>query len=303
MASDIFGRYEAAREVARSVSSVINFDILDLIFDGSDEQLRQSRNAQLSIFTVSMAIWSIIKANKPETFFDDTYYAGHSLGEYSALCAAGYMSIEDCTNIVNHRGQLMHDACTTGHYSMYAIIGADLDQVQSIVNKYDGHASSDGISCVCKIANDNSPKQVVISGHSNTIELAVLDLKAINAKAIKLNTSGAFHTILMSKAAEQFRQYVKQFKFCADPLQRRRIVIANFTAQNINDTNDLYNIMPDHIKSPVRWRETINKFIHESVNIIEIGPGDVQTKMVARDFGYSNVLNVGSIDAIDAFLK
>ncbi len=299
MASDIFGSYDVATDVAGAIGRSVDIDILDLINNGTDEQLRESRNAQLAIFTVSMAIWHVIQANKSVDFFDNSYYAGHSLGEYSALCAAGYISLDDCAKLIYERGGLMNDICKSGDYGMYAVIGSNADCVGEIIAKYDGQNGGH----LCRIANDNSPNQIVISGHSDLLELVVADIKQAGAKAIKLNTAGPFHTTLMSGAAEKFGEYVRNFSFNDEPIKSNRIIVSNLTGSELKNKDDLYEILPSHIQGAVLWRDTINGFIGKSMDLVEIGPGNVQTKMVSRDFGYDNIINIDSVEAIENFVK
>ena len=291
MGKDIYDAFQAARDVFHEVDEAISFKLSDLIFNGTEAELKATENAQPALMTVSMAF---VKCLEKEFSFNLTekakFFAGHSLGEYTALCAAGVLSLSDTAKILRIRGKAMADACPHGG-AMAAIIGLPYDVVKEIVE------STSSAEAIVQIANDNSNGQVVVSGHESAVKIAVEKATAAKAKmAVMLEVSGPFHSPLMEKAVKPMEDALAQVKFGTPS----KPIIANVTAKG--ETDGFKQLLIKQITNQVRWRESI--MFAESAGVstcVEVGNGKVLTGLVKRTAANLGTINVNSAESLEKF--
>jgi [acyl-carrier-protein] S-malonyltransferase len=286
MGRDLFENFEVARDVFRAADEALGFSLSDLCFSGDEPDLQLTANTQPAILTVSVAAY---RAARAEGLPEASVVAGHSLGEYSALVAAGVLDFADAVRTVRARGTYMQEAVPVGVGAMAAILGLDAETVEAACSEAAGGQ-------VCSPANINSPSQVVIAGNAEAIDRACELLKSKGAKrAIKLNVSAPFHCALMMPAQERLAQDLanvdyKDFLF--------PIVHNVDAAQNAN-ASIVADLLTRQVSSPVRWLESVQNMRASGVEkFIEIGPGKVLTGLVRqidREAVYSNIENSESL--------
>lgn len=271
MSRSFYDSSAASREAFEEANTVLGYDIKDIAFSGPKETLDLTENTQPSLLVASIAA---LRALKERVDFTPAYYAGHSLGEYTALVAAGTLSFRDAVRIVHLRGKFMQESVPEGAGKMCAIIGLDIDSVKVVCD-----SASIGSSVVVP-ANINSPEQVVISGHAAAVDIAAGLAKERGAKmVIPLKVSAPSHSPLMEDAARKLSDELKKVKlngFLAP-------VITNVEASPCEDASRAVELLAKQLTSPVRWVDTIRRMKKEGVtHIIEIGPGKVLTGLVKR---------------------
>lgn len=260
------------------IENAISSRILKLIQEGPIEELTLTQNAQISIFAVSMAVFNVLQNEFGYNVEKNVkYMAGHSLGEYIALCAAGVLSLTDASVLIKKRGELMANAASGNNFCMSAIIGLDLEKIEEITNKYQTGRN------ICVIANDNSSSQVVISGNISAVdEVSKKALEFGAKKVIRLNTSGPFHSPLMANATIGLDKSISEFVTFND---FKVPVVMNVTAKPLEKSDDIHSMLVRQITSRVRWRESVDFMITNGVTkIVEIGPGKVLTGLNKRSY-------------------
>ena len=272
MAKEFYENFAYVREYFKKADEILNKNLSDIIFDGPREDLNQTENTQSAIFIVSYSIFKIIQNEKNFKLKKAKFYAGHSLGEYSALCCAESISFEQTLLLLKHRGKAMQTAFPNGKGGMIAILGSDIEFIKNLlIENYSKFK--------CYIANDNSVGQIVVSGETSSLELLGNVLKNNNIKFLKLPVSAPFHCPLMAKATSEMKSKILETDF-RDPLVS---VISNVTATPQNKFNEIQKLLIDQIEKPVRWRESIINMINFGVNeFIEIGPGRVLSGLIKR---------------------
>ena len=288
MGKDIFDESATAREVFQEVDEAISFKLSDLIFNGNETDLKATQNAQPAIMATSIAFFRTLQKDFGFNVAQKAkFFAGHSLGEYSALCAAGVLSLSDTAKILRARGQAMAQAFPSGG-AMAAIIGLAPDIVEQIATE-----SSDN-ERVVQVANDNSVGQIVISGHKEAVQLAIGKAKERGAKmATLLEVSGPFHSKLMEPAVKILSETLAQIHF-DEPTNP---IISNVTAQAEN--KNFKTLLEKQITSPVRWRESIIFAQDNGVTTcIEIGPGKVLAGLAKRTVPSLRLVNINSLDTL-----
>jgi [acyl-carrier-protein] S-malonyltransferase len=270
MGKDLADQFPAARQVFEAADAALGFAISELCFHGPAESLQLTENTQPAILTTSIAA---LRALESQGFAKPDFVAGHSLGEYSALVAAGALSLEDAVRIVRARGRYMQEAVPVGEGAMAAILGAELESIRAACDE-----ASDGQ--VCGPANINSPGQVVIAGHAAAVDRAVALLKARGAKrAVKLNVSAPFHSALMKPAQERLANDLANVSFrnLAVP------VVTNVDARPVNAGEEARDALIRQVSAPVRWLESVEFLIQQGVQaFIEVGPGKVLSGLVRQ---------------------
>lgn len=263
MGKDLAEKFPAAREVFEEADEALGFALSDLCFNGPAEQLQLTENTQPAILTTSVAALAVMES---AGFPPPDFVAGHSLGEYSALVAAGSLSLSDAVRTVRARGHYMQEAVPVGAGAMAAILGSDLETVNAACAE-----ASQGQ--VCSAANVNSPVQIVIAGDAAAIDRAIEILKSRGAKrAVKLNVSAPFHCALMKPAQDRLAADLKEIAF-ADLATR---VITNVDAKPINTGEEAREALVRQVSQPVRWLESVEFLAKQGVQtLIEIGPGKV----------------------------
>ncbi|HJD55932.1 MAG TPA: ACP S-malonyltransferase [Rickettsia endosymbiont of Pyrocoelia pectoralis] len=286
MGRDFYDNFETAKQTFHTIDEVLNRKLTDIIFNGTSEELTLTTNAQPALMAVSMAIIKTLKAETGKSLDQlCDYVAGHSLGEYSALCAADSISLEQEAELLHIRSTSMQEACPTGVGAMAACIGISIEKLESILLE----AGKIGL---CEIANDNIEGQIVISGKADAIDHAISIIKDLGYKAIKLKVSAPFHSSLMSLAEDKM-QIALEKCVINKPLVP---VIQNYTAKPTLDPLEIKQNLISQICGRVRWRETLELFNTLKItHIVEIGAGSVLTGMLRKinyPFKLSNISNV-----------
>lgn len=286
MGKDLFDNFAAAREVFAAADDALGFPLSEMCFSGSEDDLQLTANTQPAILTTSVAAF---RAMKGEGFADPDFAAGHSLGEYSALVAAGVLDFADAVRTVRKRGTYMQEAVPVGVGAMAAILGADVDTVETACAE-----AADGQ--VCSPANINSPSQIVIAGDADAVDRACELLKERGAKrAIKLNVSAPFHCTLMEPAAEKLGVDLDNLEY----REFRFPIVTNLDAELNEDPGGVNNDLWRQVWSPVKWLQSVRKLRSLGVEtFVEIGPGKVLSGLVRqidRDVRCLNVDNAESL--------
>jgi [acyl-carrier-protein] S-malonyltransferase len=292
MGQDLAREFEYAKQIMATADQVSGLPIQKLCVEGPMEALTQTVNLQPAVTAVNLAFLSAIE----QKGVVPTVCAGHSLGEYSALRAAGVVSTRDCIKLVFKRGQLMHREATRNTGAMTAIIGLDIDQVRTIV----GEASQSGIVAV---ANHNSAQQIVITGAPDAVAKAGELASTRGAKAIVLKVSGAWHSPLVCGAVADFKAFLDTIEFKAPKVP----LIHNVTAASQTDPEGIKKLMADQLCSPVRWFDTITKMVDDQIEVfVEIGPGRVLAgllkKILPRQTS-AKTYNIHNLETLDKFIQ
>ena len=273
MGRDIADAYPAARAVFDAVDGALGEDLSGLIWSGDAEALTLTRNAQPALMATSIAALRALKAEGVTVAEHAAFVAGHSLGEYSALVAAGSLSLEDAARLLRLRGEAMQEAVPAGEGAMAALLGLDLEAVRAVSRE-----AAQGE--ICEAANDNDPGQVVVSGHRAAVERAVDIAKGRGAKrAVMLPVSAPFHCRMMEPAARAMAEALDDVEL-RDPVVP---LVANVTAAPERDSNWIRTLLVRQVTAPVRWRESVARMAEAGVTEIwEIGAGKALSGMVRR---------------------
>jgi [acyl-carrier-protein] S-malonyltransferase len=290
MGAALAGASRAARDVFDEVDEALGQNLFRLMRDGPDEELRLTENAQPAIMANSIAVFRSLGVQLPDVA---SFVAGHSLGEYSALCAAGSLNLATTAKLLKLRGQAMQQAVPVGEGAMAALLGADLALAQKIAE-----AAAQGQ--VCAVANDNDPSQVVISGHKAAIDRAIEIAKEMGAKrAVPLPVSAPFHCPLMQPAAEAMRDALGYVVVEAPSVP----VFANVTAEPETDPDTIRNQLVEQVTAMVRWRESVSNMFDAGVHeFVEVG-GKVLGSMVKRIAPDATVTSVVTIEDVEVLAK
>ena len=272
MGKEFYEKYEIVKKLFKEADEVLGLNISKIILEGPKEDLDLTANTQPAIFLISYSIYQVIKNEFNINLDKGKYFAGHSLGEYSALSCAGYLDFYKTIKILRVRGNAMQNSVPKGEGGMLAILGTKIDDVEKILRENENNFKA-------QIANDNTEGQIVLSGKNKDLELMSTFLKNENIKNIKLPVSAPFHCELMSKATEVMKKEFENIDF-----KRSNItLISNVTADKISNIEDLKNLLISQIEKKVRWRESIMNMIKYGVDqFIEIGPGKVLSGLVKR---------------------
>ena len=272
MAKDLYNKFKLVKELFNQADEILKFSISKLILEGPKEELEQTENTQPAIFLVGYSIFQLIKKDFGINLNKASYFAGHSLGEYTALACAETLSFSESLRLLRIRGKSMQEAVPKGEGGMVAILGSTLDTIEKIIVENSNNYK-------CYIANDNSNGQLVVSGKTNDLDILIKDLKENNIKSIKLSVSAPFHCKLMNNATKIMQNEIQKCDF-KNP---KNTLISNVTSQEVNDASLLKELLVKQIESRVRWRENVNLMLEKKVNqFIEIGPGKILSGLVKR---------------------
>ena len=292
MAKEFYETYDYVKDFFLHSDEILKKKLSKIILEGSQQELDLTVNTQPAIFLASYSIFKVIEKQNKLNIKKAKYYAGHSLGEYSALCCAGSISFEQTLNILNSRAIAMQNAVPSGEGGMIAVLGIDIKQMTEILDENAKKYS-------CYIANDNTVGQIAISGRTNALEKLQLDLKKKNIKFVKLSVSAPFHCPLMNKAAKEMEEKINTLDF-KDPIID---IISNVTAEPVNRSLDIKKLLIQQIEKPVRWRESvINMISHGTKAFIEIGPGKVLSGLVKRIDRNIKLNQVNKLNDIDILI-
>ena len=272
MGKEFYTKFDTVKKFFNDADEILGFSISNLILEGPKDKLDLTENTQPAIFLVGYSIFQLLKKEFNIDLNKANFFAGHSLGEYTALASANALSFSDTLRILKIRGNAMQSAVPKGEGGMVAVLGSEIEKIEKIIeenkNKYE-----------CFIANDNSNGQLVVSGNNNEIEKFILDLKSNSIKNIKLSVSAPFHCKLMKKATDIMGKEIEKLEF-KDP---KNILISNVTAKEITSSSLLKDLLIKQIESRVRWRESVILMINKGVSqFIEIGPGKILSGLIKR---------------------
>jgi [acyl-carrier-protein] S-malonyltransferase len=294
MGKDLAAAFPEARAVFDEVDAALGQELSQVMFEGPDETLRLTANAQPALMAVSLAVVRVLESKGVRVADAAAYVAGHSLGEYSALCAAGVISVADAAKLLRIRGEAMQEAVPVGQGAMAAILGLDLETVLRAAN--DAEQGE-----VCGVANDNAPGQVVISGHAGAVARAIELLKAAGAKrALPLPVSAPFHCALMRPAADAMEHALGQVEFKAPAVP----VVVNVTARPTSDPAAIKVHLVEQVTGMVRWTESVKWLAGEGgvTELYELGAGKVLTGLAKRIAPEAAASAVGSPADVEAAL-
>ena len=293
MAKEFFDKFEIVKNIYKEADDLLDLPITKIIFEGPDNKLNLTENTQPAIFLTSYAIFTVAKKEFGFNFDKANFIAGHSLGEYSALCCYGALKFEDTLKILKKRGKSMQDAIPTEEGSMLAVLGSDLKVIEDVL-KINNHK--------CYIANDNSPQQVVLSGLKKSIDLFSEDLAKLKIKNIKLNVSAPFHCKLMKTATENMREKILNLNFKDIKIP----IISNYSAKPSISNSEIKNLLVSQIEGRVRWMESVEFMINKGTNnFIEIGPGKVLSGLIKRinkNVNFKSLNSIQDIEELDLYV-
>ena len=272
MANDLYQKFDVVKKLFNQADDILNYSLTKLIIDGSKENLDQTENTQPAIFLVGYSIFQLAREEFSIDLNKAKFFAGHSLGEYTALAAAGSLGFADTLKLLRVRGKAMQEAVPRGQGGMIAVLGSNIEFIEKIIldnkNNYE-----------CFIANDNSNGQLVISGTIKNLDLLIVDLKKNNIKNVKLPVSAPFHCKLMSNATKIMNSEIEKCDFKKPNIT----LISNVTSEEVKDSFLLKELLIKQIESRVRWRESVNYMIKNKINkFIEIGPGKILSGLIKR---------------------
>ena len=269
MAKEFYNNFDYVREYFLFADDLLRKKLSNIILDGPKDDLDLTENTQPAIFLVSYSIFKVIEKETNFKIKDAKFYAGHSLGEYSALCCAESLSFEQTIKLLKSRGEAMQNAIPKGEGGMMAVLGTEIEMISKILNDYKEYE--------CYIANDNSVGQVVISGATKSLEVFGNKLKEKKIKFVNLPVSAPFHCPLMKNATNEMQNKIQDTNF-SDPIID---IISNVTASPQNKSQEIKKLLTEQIEKPVRWRESVINMINLGVNsFIEIGPGKVLSGLI-----------------------
>ena len=272
MGKDFHDKYALVQHLFKEADDTLGFSLSNLILNGPKAELDLTENTQPAIFLISYSIFKLIKDEFNINLSKANFFAGHSLGEYSALASAGVLTFSDTLKILKIRGKAMQSSVPKGAGGMVAVLGSEIEVIENFINenktKYE-----------CYIANDNSVGQIVLSGNIQDLEKMIIDLKSANIKNIKLPVSAPFHCKLMNKATLVMNEEISKLNF----KEPKNILISNVSGKEITNSNELKLLLVKQIESRVRWRESVLLMIDKGINqFIEIGPGKVLSGLIKR---------------------
>lgn len=296
MGKDLAENFAVARQVFEEVDDALGQKLATLMFQGPDDQLLLTENAQPALMACSMAVVRVLESEGKKSLAElASFVAGHSLGEYSALCAVGAFGLADTAKLLKLRGQSMQKAVPVGVGAMAAVLGMEAEEVEAIAA-----AAQQQTGKVCSLANDNAPGQIVLSGAKEAIEAALVLVKEKGKKAMPLPVSAPFHCALMAPAAEAMAEALAKVTIAPPSLP----VVANVTAQPTSNPNEIRQLLVQQIPGRVRWRESVlNLKAQGVVQAYELGAGKVLAGLIKRIDKEIATSSVGTASEIEATLK
>ena len=291
MAREFYDNFGYVRQYFTNADEILNKKLSKIILDGPKEELDQTENTQSAIFLASYSIYKVLEKESQFNEKKASFHAGHSLGEYSALCCSKSINFEQTINLLKFRGKAMQNAVPKGVGGMIAILGVEIEKINELI-------STNNFKCF--IANDNSVGQTVVSGKLESLEKLSENLKKNKIKFVKLPVSAPFHCPLMEKATVDMKKIIEDTKF-DDPIIS---IISNVSANPENKSENIKKLLIQQIEKPVRWRESVIKMIDLGVNrFIEIGPGKVLSGLIKRIDRNVKINQVNNLEDIKNILN
>ena len=286
MAANLYNSYSYVKELFEIADETLGFSLSKLILEGPKEQLDQTENTQPAIFLASTSIFEMTRRESDIDLTKAKYFAGHSLGEYSALAASGSIKFEQAIKLLKARGKAMQLAVPKGEGGMLVVLGTDVKIISDLLNENQKKYQ-------CFIANDNSTGQIVLSGMNKDLDALTEDLKKNTIKNIRLAVSAPFHSKLMSSATEIMKQEINQSNF----IHPKNTIISNVTSLEATEPNQIKELLIKQIENPVRWRESVIYMINKGVTkFVEIGPGKVLSGLVKRIDKSVTIVSINELD-------
>ena len=292
MGLEFYNQFDLVKKIFKRADERLNLPITKIILEGPEDRLQLTENTQPAILTVSYSIFSVLKKEFNFNFQLFNFFAGHSLGEYSALVCANAIDFDDAIYLLHERGKAMQEAVPVGKGSMIAILGTKIDNITEILKNFKKKG-------ICEIANDNADGQVIVSGDKKGVDLLKSNLQQKKIKSIPLKVSAPFHCSLMRPAAEKMKDKILSTKFKEPALE----IVCNVTAKPEKNAETIKKLLIEQIYSSVKWRESMIHVNESGVsNFIEIGPGKVLSGMIKRTIKDSNCFSINSIADIKKLL-
>ena len=288
MGKELYDKHKIVQDLFNEADETLGFSLSKLIIDGPKDDLDLTINTQPAIFLTSYSIFKVIKDEHNIDLSNAHAFAGHSLGEYSALACAGYLNFNETLKILKLRGESMQNAVPKGIGGMLAVLGTTTETIEKILDE-----NKDNFQA--QIANDNSDGQIVVSGKLEDLKKMMENLKENKIKNIQLPVSAPFHCSLMEKATENMREPLNNLSIEPAGIN----IVSNVTASAVNEPSKIKELLIKQIENRVRWRESILKMIDEGVdNFIEIGPGKVLAGLIKRINKQVKTISINSEDDI-----
>ena len=289
MGLEFYKDFEIVKKIFKEADEKLSFPISKIILEGPENELQLTKNTQPAILTVSFSIYKVLQNEFDFDFKTFKFFAGHSLGEYTALACANALTFNDALRLLHERGKAMQEAIPVGKGSMIAVLGLNISEINNLLKT---RINEEGI---CEIANDNAIGQVILSGNKEKIEILQKDLKEKKIKSIPLKVSAPFHCSLMKSAAVKMEEKINKTNFVNPSIK----IINNVTAKPEINSNIIKKLLIDQIFCTVKWRESLIHMSESGVkNFIEIGPGKALTGMVKRTIKDANCFSINSITDI-----
>ena len=286
MGKIIYKTFDYVKSLFEIADDILQKPISQIILEGPKELIDQTENTQPAIFLISYSICEVIKKETSFNLSKAKFFAGHSLGEYSALACSGSLSFEQTIKLLQSRGRFMQNAVPKGQGGMMAVLGTEIEKINEIIDDNNKNFK-------CYVANDNSIGQVVVSGNIYDLDKFSVELKKNKIKNIRLPVSAPFHCELMRSATEKMRDEILKVEFKKPEIN----IMSNVTAQQTNDPNEIKQLLIEQIEKPVRWREIVKNMINSKVEkFIEIGPGKVLSGLIKRIDGNVELIQVNDLE-------
>ena len=288
MGKELYDKYDIVKELFRKADDALDISLSKIILEGPSEELNLTTNTQPAIFLISYSIFQVVKKEFNKDLNKAKFFAGHSLGEYSAIACAEYLDFQNTIKILKIRGNAMQNSVPKGEGGMVAVLGTTVENIENILKENQNNFKAE-------IANDNSDGQIVVSGKNQDLDKLSSFLKENRVKNIKLPVSAPFHCSLMNKATDIMKEELGKLKF----RNGTNTLVSNITADEIFNADELKDLLVKQIENRVRWRESVINMIQKGVNqFIEIGPGKVLAGLVKRINKQVEVSSINSEDDI-----
>ena len=286
MAKSFYDNFDYVKSLFKEADDLLDFSISKLVLEGPKDKLDLTENTQPAIFLVSFSIFQVLKKETSFNINAANYFAGHSLGEYSALACAESLTFSQTIKLLRKRGHAMQSAVPEGQGGMLAVLGSNIEVINDILDK-----NKDIFNCY--VANDNSVGQIVISGNKKDLEKFSLELTNSKIKNVKLPVSAPFHCKLMNSATKIMEEEISNENFEPPKID----IISNVTSEPVNEISDIKKLLISQIEKPVRWREIVNYMINKNITkFIEIGPGKVLSGLVKRINRDAELIQINNLE-------
>tara|TARA_B100001121_G_C18613819_1_gene585783 strand:- start:180 stop:1115 length:936 start_codon:yes stop_codon:yes gene_type:complete len=294
MGKQFYDEFDIVKKIFEEADEKLKFKLSNIILEGPADQLQLTKNTQPAILVVSYSIFKVLREEFDFDLKKFRFFAGHSLGEYSALVCSESLNFSDAVYLLHERGKAMQQAVPIGKGSMIAVLGLNINEIKALLEKREDK------NLICEIANDNADGQIILSGEKSGIDKFQQTLQKNKIKSIPLKVSAPFHCSLMKSAAKSMKEKIDSTNF-KDPIFK---IINNVTATAENRSEIIKKLLVDQIYSTVKWRESLINMSNNGIkNYIEIGPGKVLTGMVKRTIKNSVCFSINSIDDINKFIN